>query len=144
MVTWGRPSAEFSFDTIVSDTHDRLMESQLAKVFERILRLDQRARRHVEPIHQSGQEEAQRRAAAQDRQSLPLDLVERPNLGVGLQQRAPFSDIVGEVLLEAPGVETDRNVVGEGIGAGEIKVDQARQLVAKKEHVVWKEIGMDD
>src|SRR6266566_1939011 len=47
------------------------------------------------------------------------------------------------VKLEAPGVEADRDVVGERVGAGEIKIDQAGQPIAEEEHVVGKQIGMD-
>ena len=46
--------------------------------------------------------------------------------------------------LEAPGVEADGDVVDERIGAGEIKVDQPGQPVAEKEHIVGKQIGVDD
>jgi hypothetical protein len=42
------------------------------------------------------------------------------------------------IRLEAPAVEADRDVIGERVGAGEIEVDQARQFVAKKKHVVRK------
>src|SRR5579871_5462825 len=135
MTTWGLPPTAWSLDAIIPRTHDCLMESQLPKVFKRILGLDQGARRNVEPVHQPGQEKAQSRPAAQDRQRLAFELVERSQLRVGLQQRAPFGDIVRKVLLEAPGIEADRNVIGEGIGAGKVKVDKARQFVAEKEYV---------
>src|ERR1700730_12773851 len=45
--------------------------------------------------------------------------------------------------LKAPRVEADGDIVGKRIGACEIEVDQARQLVAEKEHVVGKKIGVD-
>ena len=63
---------------------------------------------------------------------------------VALEQRLPLGDIEGVVRLEAPGVERDGNVVGECVVAGEVEVDQARQLVAEEEDVVGKEIGVDD
>src|SRR5437879_2945417 len=47
------------------------------------------------------------------------------------------------VKLEAPGVEADRDVVGERVGAGEIKIDQAGQPIAEEENVVGKQIGVD-
>src|SRR5262245_14793014 len=47
------------------------------------------------------------------------------------------------VALEAPGVKRNRNVIDQGIVAGEIKVDQAGKLIAQEENIVGKEIGMD-
>ena len=47
------------------------------------------------------------------------------------------------IRLEAPGVEADRDIESERVGAGEIKVDEPRQRVVAKEHVVGKQIGMD-
>src|SRR5437764_14391801 len=48
------------------------------------------------------------------------------------------------VELEAPGVEADGKLVGERIGAGEIEIDQPRERIAEKVHVVGKKIGMND
>ena len=48
------------------------------------------------------------------------------------------------VALEAPGVEADRQVVGEEVVAGEIEVDQPGQPFAEEEHVVVEKIGMND
>jgi hypothetical protein len=47
------------------------------------------------------------------------------------------------ILLEAPGVKTNSDVVDERICAGKIEVDQAGKLVAEKEHVVWKQVGVN-
>src|SRR6516165_6063368 len=47
------------------------------------------------------------------------------------------------VGLETPRVETNREVVGERVGAGEVEVDQAGQPAAEKEHVIGKEVGVD-
>src|SRR5262245_15773570 len=47
------------------------------------------------------------------------------------------------VGLEAPSVETYRDIISERIVAGEIEVDHPRQPVAEEEHVVRKEIRMD-
>src|SRR6185295_16307486 len=55
-----------------------------------------------------------------------------------------FGHVVGMLDLETPSIETNRDVIGERVRAGEIIVDQARELVAQKEHVVGKEIGMND
>src|SRR5262249_1957728 len=46
--------------------------------------------------------------------------------------------------FEAPGIEADHDIVSERVGAGEIEIDQAGQLVAEEEHVVRKQVGMDD
>ena len=48
------------------------------------------------------------------------------------------------VLLEAPGVEADGDIVSYDIGAGEIEVDQPRQTLAEKEDVVGEQVGVDD
>src|SRR5262249_38528352 len=63
--------------------------------------------------------------------------------GVGLQQANALADVVGMVNLEAPGVEADRDVIGKRIGAGEVEVDQAGELIAEKEDIVGEQIGMD-
>ena len=62
---------------------------------------------------------------------------------VALQQRAALGDVEGMVGLEAPGVEADRDIVGERVGAGEVEVDQARKRVAEEEHVVREQVGVD-
>jgi len=46
--------------------------------------------------------------------------------------------------LETPGVQADGDVVHQRIGAGEIEVDQARELVAEEKDIVWKKISVDD
>ena len=53
---------------VVARADDALVEAQLDEIFERVLRRDHGARRHVEPVDQPGEHEAQRRAARQDRQ----------------------------------------------------------------------------
>src|SRR5262249_27767342 len=45
--------------------------------------------------------------------------------------------------FEAPRVEADRNVVGKGVSAGEVEVDQSRKLVTEKKYVVGEQIGMN-
>ena len=45
--------------------------------------------------------------------------------GLTSQEGAPLGDVEGEILLEAPGVEADGDVVGERVVAGEIEVDEA-------------------
>ncbi len=47
------------------------------------------------------------------------------------------------VGLEAPGVEADGDVIGERVGAGEVEVDQAGELLAEEEHIVGKQVGVD-
>ena len=42
------------------------------------------------------------------------------------------------------GVEANREVIGEGVGAGEVEVDQPRHLGPDEEDVVGEEIRMDD
>ena len=47
------------------------------------------------------------------------------------------------IRLEAPGIETDRHVIGERVGAGKIEIDQPGQSVTEEEHVVGEQIGVD-
>ena len=57
----------------------------------------------------------------------------------------------GREVVDAPGGSEGSDddagggheIVGEGVRAGEIEIDQARDLVAEKEHIVRKQIGMD-
>ena len=48
------------------------------------------------------------------------------------------------IRLKAPGIEADRDVIGEDVVAGERKVDQSRQFFAEEEHVVRKQVAVDD
>src|SRR5262245_48785048 len=47
------------------------------------------------------------------------------------------------VGLEAPSIQADRDVIGEGVGAGKVEVDQARKLVTKEKHIVGEQVGVD-
>ena len=47
------------------------------------------------------------------------------------------------IRLEAPGVEADRHVEGKRVREGKIEIDQPRQRLPKKEHVVRKQVGME-
>ena len=87
--------------------------------------------RHVEPVDQPGQQESQRRAAREQRQGLELRGESGRAAGIARQQVAALGDVVGMVGLEAPGVEADRDVIGERIGAGEIEVDQPGKLARR-------------
>src|SRR6202011_5063793 len=93
-----------SVNAVIPCARVGLMESQLAIIFERVLRLDQRARRHFEPVDQAGEQETQRGAAAQyrKRRNLARGQLARPHVTVS--QRAPLGHVVGMVLLEAPSV----------------------------------------
>src|SRR3546814_8808976 len=83
-------------------------------------------------------------AARQQRQRRQLLLRERPLAAVALQQHARLGDVEGVVLLEAPGVEAGRQVVGEEVVAGEVEVDDAGEPLVTEEHVVGEEVGVDD
>src|SRR5438132_1624366 len=83
-------------------------------------------------------------AAGEQWQRAAFLIGERPHLRIGLQQAPALGHVVGMICLEAPGIEANRDVVGERVGAGEIEVDQSGELVAEEEHVVGKEIGVDD
>ena len=60
-----------------------------------------------------------------------------------MDHRHALGDVERAVGLEAPGVEADAEVVGEGVVAGEIEVDQPGKPIAEEEHVVGEEIGVD-
>ena len=128
---------------VIAHAGDALVEAQLADIFQRVLRLHQRARRHVEQVDQPRQQETQRRAARQQRQRLLLGVGQLPLAAIGVEQRARLGDVEGMIRLETPGVQADRDVIGQHVVAGEREVDQPRQLVAEEEHVVGKQIGVD-
>src|SRR5690606_5837444 len=56
----------------------------------------------------------------------------------------PLGQVIGTVRLEAPRIQTSGDVVGQEVVAGEIKVDETRELPAEKEDVVGEKVGMDD
>ena len=94
---------------------DAAMEAQLGEIFLRILALHQGVGRRVHPVVEPRQQEAQRRAARQ--QSAAPCARPSPSgrtLVVALQQRARLGGVERLVGLEAPGVQADRHVVGEG------------------------------
>ncbi len=98
----------------------------------------------MQPVVGAGQQEAQRRAPREQRQGLALRRRERAHALVAFEQGLALGDVEGVVRLEAPGIERDGNVVGEGIVAGEVEIDQGREPVAEEEDVVGKQVGVDD
>src|SRR5262249_13827176 len=137
------PLTSSALDSIVARALDRLVEPQLAPVLERVLGPYHRARRDVEPIDQARQQEPQGSPAREPRKRGTFCFVQWPQFAVGLQQCTPLRYVERMVGLEAPRIETNREVVGERVGAGEIEVDQAGQSVAEKEDVIGEEVGMD-
>ena len=97
----------------------------------------------VQQIVEAGQQESEGRAARQQRQRLELLVRNGAHPPVSLQHEPRLGDVEGAVRLETPGIETDRQVVREEVIAGEIEIDQARELVGEEEDVVGKEVGMD-
>ena len=120
-----------------------LVKVQLVHVFKRVLGLDKGAGRVVQQVVETGQEEPERTAAREQGQRLQFVGREGPHLPVGLQHEPRLGDVEGLVRLEAPGIQTDRQIVGEEIVAREIEVDQSRQLAAQEEDVVGEQIGVD-
>ena len=57
-----------------------------------------------------------------------MPALERANGQIPRQERLALREIEGAIRLEAPGIQADGDIVGEGIGAGEVEVDQARNL----------------
>ena len=120
------------------------MEGQLPCVFHGILGLDQGPFDLVEPVVEPGEKEAQRSASGECRQGVELGRSEWPHVHVALQEGPALGQVVVAERLEAPGIQADRDVVGEEVVAGEIEVDDAGDLVAGEEHVVGEEVRMDD
>src|SRR5205085_4621629 len=97
-----------------------------------------------EEVDQPRQKKTQRSPARQQRQRILLGLRQLARAAIGVEQRARLGDVEGKIRLETPGVEADRDVVGEDIVAGEREVDQSGKLVAEEEDIVGKQIGVND
>src|SRR5215471_1108487 len=139
-----RPFPRPSVNAVIPCAHISLMETQLEIVFQGVLRLDQCARRHLQPIDESGQQKPQRGAATQYWQCRNLAPLELALAHVAVEQSASLGDVVGMVRLETPRVEADRDIIGEGIRTGEIEIDQTRHAVAKKKDVIRKQVSVND
>src|SRR6266704_2406648 len=92
--TTTRPFPRPSVNAVIPCAHNGLVEAQLAIIFERVLRFDQCARRHLKPVDQPGQEETQRRAAAQRRQHRNLAHRELACPYVAMEKGASIGDVV--------------------------------------------------
>src|SRR5690606_35092318 len=123
---------------------NRSMEAQLPQVFERILLHDKRSFRRGQPVIEPGQEEAQGGSPAEDGQRVPLLPRKRADRVIAFQKRHALREVVGAVLLEAPGIKADNDVIDEHIVACKIEIDQTGQLVSEEEDIVLKEISVDD
>src|ERR1700692_1740099 len=117
--------------SIIARAFDFLMKAQFSRIFARVLRPHHCARRYVEPVDQPRQQKTHRGAAREQRQLLPFFQRKRPRLDVAREQRAAFCNVVGMIVLETPGIEADGDVVGQRVGASEIKIDQPGQPVAE-------------
>ena len=62
---------------------------------------------------------------------------------VGIEECARLGDVERIIALEAPGVEADRDVVGEHVVAGKGEIDDAGEPLAEKENIVRKQIGVN-
>src|SRR6516225_445978 len=120
------------------------VEPQLTQVFERILRPHQCSGRWIKPIKQPCQQEAQRAAARQHRQRGQLGRRERPLPSIALEQQSRLRYVEAAIGFEAPSVQADRQIIGEKVGASEIKVNQTGQLAVAEEDVIRKEVGVDN
>ena len=77
------------------------------------------------------------KASNSERRELPLG-------AVGREQLAGLGDVERAIGLEAPSVQTDGQIVGDEVDAGEVEVDDAGQPVALEERIVREQVGMDD
>ena len=89
------------------------------------------------------QQKAQRGAARKQRQRGDFGGAQRPGFSIMFDQGARLRDVELPIGFEAPRVEADRKVIGEGIVACKIKIDEAGQRVADEKDVVGKKVGMD-
>src|SRR5262245_41626629 len=97
----------------------------------------------MQPVVRTRDEETQGGGPRQQRQRLAFLRLDAANGLVSLQQGLSLGHVEGMVALETPGIERDGNVIDQGVVAGEIKVDQAGELIAEKEDIVGKKIGVD-
>src|SRR6516165_4188786 len=148
----GLPRQAPSVKTSTSDSSDieavparvgnGAVEPQLTQIFERVLRPDQCPRRWIEPIEEPRQQKAQRAPACEHRQRREFARRERPLSSITVEQQSRLRHVEAVISFEAPGVQTDRQVIGEKVGAGEIEVNQAGQLVVAEEYVIRKRVGV--
>src|SRR3954452_10037361 len=47
------------------------------------------------------------------------------------------------IWLEAPGIQTYRNVVGQDVGTGEIEIDHTGQCATEKKYIIGEQVGVD-
>jgi hypothetical protein len=72
---------------------------------------------------EAGQEKPQRRAPSKHRKRLGLGGESAHGL-IAIDQGHALGQVERAIWLETPGIEADRDVIGEKIIAGEIEVDQ--------------------
>src|SRR5262249_5693236 len=108
------------------------MKAQPTQILERVLRPDQGSRRLVQPVKESGQQKAQGAAARQQRQRAQFGRGQRSYPAIAVEEQARFGHVEAAVVFEAPGIQADRQIVSEKIGAGEIEIDQTGNLALAK------------
>src|SRR6202040_3886377 len=94
-------------------------------------------------VDQARQQKTQRSAAGQQRQRVLFGAGQFPRPAIGAEKGARLGDVERIIALEAPGVETDRHVVGKHVGAGEGEIDDAGNPLAEKKRVVREQIGVN-
>src|SRR5262249_18784352 len=62
---------------------------------------------------------------------------------IAFEQEPRLRHVETAVGFEAPGVEADRHIIGEKVGAGEIEVNQARDFTLAEKSIVREKIGVD-
>ncbi len=94
-------------------------------------------------IVRAGEQEAQRGTPGQKRNA-SRSAPRMANICIGPQHAAGFVTVEGDVRLETPGIEADGGIVGQGVAASEVEVDEARDLAFEEEDVIGEEIGVND
>src|SRR6185295_19505321 len=132
-----------SSQSILAGRNDGAVKLKATQILKRILTLDEGLRGSVQPVVCAREKEAQRGCPRQQRQGPPLLRLQAADGLISLEQSLPLGHVEGMIALEAPGIERNRNVITQGIVAGEIKIDQTGKLIAQEKNVVGKKIGMD-
>ena len=80
---------------------------------------------------------------ASRRQGGELGRGERPRPPIAFEQQPRLGHVETAVGFEAPGVEADRQIIGEKVGTGEIEVNQPGNLALAEEDIVREKVGVN-
>ena len=121
------------------------MKAQLLGIFARVLGPHQ----GVGIVDSASHRAASAESAAPRRASGPAGRRSPPRVSgrcraIGGDQRLALGDVVGAVSFEAPAVQHHRQVIGIACRCRRNRNRSAPNLVLHEQHIVGKQIGMDD